>query len=68
MGPSYEEYYDLHGEHQKVKDASTEATGLSDWGIMEWTERSLALTYFGVPSDLTPEIVATAKKVFKEAW
>lgn len=68
MEPSYEEYYDLHGEHQKVKDAVTEATGLSDWEILEWTDNSLALVYDDDSSDLTPEIIAIAKNVFKKAW
>lgn len=68
MDPSYEEYYDLHGEHQKVEDAVTEATGLSDWAILRWTEHSLALVYCGDHSDLTPEIISIAKKVFKKSW
>jgi hypothetical protein len=68
MGPSYEEYYNLHGEHEKVIDKVVGATLLADWGIIEWTERSLALVYRGDPSDLTPEVVSIAKKVFKEAW
>lgn len=68
MQSSYEEYYNLHGEHERVIDAVANATGLSDWGILEWTGRSLALTYLGDPSDLTPEVITTAKKVFRKAW
>lgn len=67
-GLSYSEYYDMNGEHDRVVDAVANATGLSDWRIIEWTERSLALTYFGDPSDSTPEIVSIAKKVFSKAW
>lgn len=67
-GLSYSEYYDMNGEHDRVVDAVANATGLSDWEIIEWTERSLALTYLGDPSDLTPEIVSIAKKVFSKAW
>lgn len=65
---SYSEYYDINGEHDRVVDAVANATGLSDWEILEWTDHSLALTYFGDPSDLTPDVVATAKKVFSKAW
>ena len=43
-----------------------DATGLSDWNVREWTERSMILAYWGDPNDLTPELVATAKKIFKE--
>lgn len=67
-GLSYSEYYDMNGEHDRVVDAVANATGLSDWGIIEWTERSLALIYRGDQSDLTPEIVSIAKKVFSKAW
>lgn len=58
----------MNGEHDRVVDAVANATGLSDWRIIEWNERSLALIYSGVPSDLTPEIVSIAKKVFSKAW
>lgn len=68
MGPSYSEYYNNNGEHERVIDAVANATGLLDWEILEWTEGSLALTYLGDPSDLTPEVITTAKKVFSKAW
>jgi hypothetical protein len=68
MGPSYEEYYNLHGEHEEVIDKVVGATLLADWKILEWTESSLALVYCGDQSDLTPEVISIAKKVFKEAW
>lgn len=66
--PSYSEYYNNNGEHDRVIAAVEEATGLSDWEILEWTDNSLALVYDDDSSDLTPEIIAIAKNVFKKAW
>lgn len=68
MEPSYSEYYNNNGEHDRVISAVEEATGLSDWEILEWTDNSLALVYDDDSSDLTPEIIAIAKNVFKKAW
>ena len=51
---------------KEVEDTIIDATGLSDWDVREWTERSMILAYWGDPNDLTPELVATAKKIFKE--
>lgn len=68
MEPSYSEYYNNNGEHDRVIAAVEKATGLSDWEILRWTDNSLALVCDDDSSDLTPEIVAIAKKVFKKAW
>lgn len=64
---SYTQYYDDE-IHEEIIDKVVGATLLADWEILEWTERSLALVYTGEPSDLTPEVVSIAKKVFSKAW
>lgn len=62
----YSNKYYSREKLKEVEDAIIDATGLSDWNVREWTERSMILAYWGDPNDLTPELVATAKKIFKE--
>ena len=64
---SYEEFYD-DDKHNAVAKQVEDVTGLQGWYVGEWGDGAIALVYSGDESDLTPEIVATARNIFKKAW
>ena len=64
---SYEEFYD-DDKHNAVAKRVEDVTGLQGWYVGEWGDGAIALVYSGDESDLTPEIVATARNIFKKAW
>ena len=64
---SYEEFYD-DDKHNAVAKQVEDVTGLPGWYVGEWGDGAIALVYSGDESDLTPEIVATARNIFKKAW
>lgn len=64
---SYNEFYD-DDKHNAVAKQVEDVTGLPGWYVGEWGDGAIALVYSGDESDLTPEIVATARNIFKKAW
>ena len=64
---SYNEFYD-DDKHNAVAKQVEDVTGLQGWYVGEWGDGAIALVYSGDESDLTPEIVATARNIFKKAW
>lgn len=64
---SYNEFYD-DDKHNAVAKQVEDVTGLPGWYVGEWGDGAIALVYSGDESDLTPEIVATARNTFKKAW
>ena len=64
---SYNEFYD-DDKHNAVAKQVEDVTGLQGWYVGEWGDGAIALVYSGDESDLTPQIVATARNIFKKAW
>lgn len=67
MQSPYNEFYD-DDKHNAVAKQVEDVTGLPGWYVGEWGDGAIALVYSGDESDLTPEIVATARNIFKKAW
>lgn len=64
---SYDEFYD-DDKHNAVAKQVEDVTGLPGWYVGEWGDGAIALVYTGDEIDLTPEIVAIARNIFKKAW